>query len=457
MRAVRPATVAIVAGVTILVVAVALAAYAITFHVRSSSSATPRPITSTVSAGALGSATRPAPSASTSTPPPPTPAYVSSAVAAALQAPALGRHVLAEIADASSGAVLLDDGSTQLAAPASTAKIATAAAALLVHKPTDRITTTVVAGATPGEIVLVGAGDPTLSGAAAGTPPLYTNAARLSDLVTQVKSAGTAVTHVLVDDALFSGPTVSPGWLPEDVPSDYASAVTAVMADGGRDSPTAPVRSGAPDLGAGVELAAQLGLPGTAVSRGAAPAGARVLARVQSADYADLVRQMLVDSDNVIAETLARQVALAGGQPASFSGAVAAVRAVLTRAGVDIGAGMLDGSGLAAGDRLRPADIVAVLHLVATTDVLRPVVDGLPVGGWDGTLASRFSAPAAQAVAGLVRAKTGTLTGVSTLAGFVTQADGRVLSFSLVADRTGPSASDTANAEAALDDVIAGL
>ncbi|MEW5629237.1 D-alanyl-D-alanine carboxypeptidase, partial [Streptomyces hydrogenans] len=65
---------------------------------------------------------------------------------------------------------------------------------------------------------------------------------------------------------------------------------------------------------------------------------------------------------------------------------------------------------------------------------LRPLLTGLPVGGFTGTLAGRYGQ--APAGAGLVRAKTGTLTGVNTLAGTVVTTDGRLLAFAFLAGRT---------------------
>ena len=129
----------------------------------------------------LGALATPAPPATTDAPPPSADA-VSSALSALLADANLGPHVLAQVTDAATGQVLFDQGRGTAAAPASTAKIATAAAVLATHASTDRITTTVVAGASAGQIVLVGAGDPTLSGAAPGTDTPYAGAARISDL-----------------------------------------------------------------------------------------------------------------------------------------------------------------------------------------------------------------------------------------------------------------------------------
>jgi D-alanyl-D-alanine carboxypeptidase/D-alanyl-D-alanine-endopeptidase (penicillin-binding protein 4) len=325
---------------------------------------------------------------------------------------------------------------------------------LTVHRATDRLTTRVVAGRN-GAVVLVGGGDPTLSGARPGQAPPYENAARISNLAAQLRRAHLHPRAIVVDDSLFTGPAVSPAWAPEDVPSGYASAITAVLADGGRAAPSDYIRSAQPDLAAGRELAAALGSPRLPVSRGHAPPGARQLATVSSAPIGVLVEQMLQTSDNVIAECLARQVALAKHQPASFTGAAAAVRAVLTRLGVDPGPGMEDGSGLAARDRLAPRSLVDVLRLAAgrAHPQLHAVVAALPVAAWSGTLAGRYVQGAARGAAGRVRAKTGSLSGVATLAGLVHDRSGRLLAFALMADRT----QSTFDAETAEDAIAARL
>jgi D-alanyl-D-alanine carboxypeptidase/D-alanyl-D-alanine-endopeptidase (penicillin-binding protein 4) len=303
--------------------------------------------------------------------------------------------------------------------------------------------------------VLVGGGDPTLSGAAAGQPTPYTGAARITDLASELRRAHVQPTRIVIDDSLYSGPTVSPAWAPEDVPSFYASAITPLMADGGRAAPRAFERSAEPDVAAAHELAAALGQRSLPVVRGRAPVGGELLAQVQSAPIGTLVEQMLESSDNVIAECLARQVAIAEHQPASFAGGVRAVRGVLTRLGLRPGAGLVDGSGLAARDRLTATALVAVLRLVAGPQrpALHTVVADLPVAAWSGTLAGRYLRGPTHRAAGIVRAKTGTLTGVSTLAGVVHDRSGRLLAFAFMV--TG--AEDTAAAESGLDALAANL
>jgi D-alanyl-D-alanine carboxypeptidase/D-alanyl-D-alanine-endopeptidase (penicillin-binding protein 4) len=398
-------------------------------------------------AGEEASAAAAPPSSASAAAPLPSPTGVAAALQGPLADPLLGTRVLVEVRDVASGEVLASHGAATPAPPASTAKLATALAVLAVHRTTDRITTRVVAGASAGTVVLVGGGDPTLTAAAPGTSGPYPGAAHVTDLARQLR--GVRVTQVEVDDSLFTGPAVSPYWAPEDVPSDYAAAITSSTVDGGRDTPTSEQRSIAPDLAAGVALAAALGVH--RVTRGIPPQHARTLASVESAPIGTLVEQMLQLSDNVIAESLARQVALAEHQPVSFAGAAAAVRGVLGRLGVPIGTGLVDGSGLAAGDRLS-ADTLNRLLLLATKRTT--VLDMLPVAAWSGTLADRFLRSAG---AGVVRAKTGTLTSVSTLAGLVHDKDGRLLAFALLADRVGPTTEDTNQAEAALDRTVNAL
>jgi D-alanyl-D-alanine carboxypeptidase/D-alanyl-D-alanine-endopeptidase (penicillin-binding protein 4) len=397
------------------------------------------------------------PPSARSTPPAaplPVAARVRAALASLVSAPALGDRLRARVVDVATGTVLYDRGGAAPTTPASTAKVLTAAAVLSVRRTTDRITTRVVAGA-GGAIVLVGGGDPTLTGAAPRKPSRYQDAARISELAAQLRAADVRPTSIVVDDSLFSGPTVSPAWAEEDVPSDYASAITAVLADGGRAAPDDADRSAHPDLAAGRALATALGRPKLPVSQGHAPAGGQVLATTASAPIGTLVEQMLQTSDNVIAECLARQVALAEHLPASFVGSARAVRTVLTRLGVDPGAGMVDGSGLAASDRLSAATLAEVMRLAAggPRPGLRAVVVALPVAAWSGTLVDRYLSGATRSAAGVVRAKTGTLTGVSTLAGTVHDRSGRLLAFAFLADR----ADVAEDAEPALDALAARL
>ncbi|MEI4273524.1 D-alanyl-D-alanine carboxypeptidase/D-alanyl-D-alanine-endopeptidase [Klenkia sp. LSe6-5] len=369
-----------------------------------------------------------------------------------LTVPALGSGLSAEVVDVATGAVLLDTDAADPGTPASTTKLLTGLAALTVLGPGATIPTTVVAGTDPGQVVLVGGGDPTLS--TTSPSQSYPGAPTVADLAAQVQAAlaGTPVTSVVVDGALFTGPLTAPGWGSGDAPSTYAAPVTAAAVDGARVAPGLSQRSGQPGTDAGRALATALGAPGAPVSLGTAPAGARVLGTVQSAPVERLVEQALTASDNLLAEVLARHVALATGQEASFAGAAAAVTAAVTAAGfTTTGLSLSDGSGLSTADRIPARLLVDVLEAAAddSLPVAGALLSGLPVAGYTGTLADRGDADPATAP-GAVRAKTGTLSTTSALAGLVVTVDGRLLAFALLADGT---PGDVAAAEAALDAV----
>ncbi|SFK88897.1 D-alanyl-D-alanine carboxypeptidase / D-alanyl-D-alanine-endopeptidase (penicillin-binding protein 4) [Geodermatophilus ruber] len=374
-----------------------------------------------------------------------------------LSVPALGGGVSAQVVDVATGELLLDRDGDDPATPASTAKLLTAVAALTTLGPEETLETTVVAGAGPGEVVLVGGGDPTLSRTAPSQT--YPGAATMADLAEQVRAAlpaGTEVTRVVVDNSLFSGPLTADGWGPDDAPSSYAAPITAAAVDGARVEPGGLARSGQPGLDAGMALADALGVPGATVALGDAPVGAGALGTVASAPIARLAEQAVSQSDNVLAEALARHVALARDLPATFEGAAEAVTGAVAEAGFDTaGLELADGSGLSLRDRIPVALLADVLVGAATgaPAEISAMLSGLPVAGYDGTLAERGDEDPATAP-GAVRAKTGTLLGVHALAGTVVTADGRLLVFAVIADE---APGDRAAAEAALDDVAAAL
>jgi D-alanyl-D-alanine carboxypeptidase/D-alanyl-D-alanine-endopeptidase (penicillin-binding protein 4) len=384
----------------------------------------------------------------------PDPAVLSSRLTPLLAAAGLGTGVSAEVVDVASGDVLLDLDASDPAVPASTAKLLTTAAALVALDPADTLKTTVVAGATPGEVVLVGGGDPTLS----RTSPsqTYPGAATVADLATQVVAAlpaGTPITRVVVDNSLFSGALTAPGWGTGDAPSTYAAPVTATAVDGARVSPGSQARSGQPGIDAGSALADALGAPGAAVVLADAPAGAKTLATVESAPIGRLVEQTLSMSDNMLAEALARHVAIATDHPATFEGGAQAVTQALGEAGIDVtGVKLSDGSGLSQADRIPAGVLTDVVSSAAdgSLEGASALLSGLPVAGYDGTLFDRGDAGAAP---GTVRAKTVTLLGVHALAGTVVTVEGRLLAFAVIADGSGSEAA----AETALDDVAAAL
>ncbi|MCF7552504.1 D-alanyl-D-alanine carboxypeptidase/D-alanyl-D-alanine-endopeptidase [Pseudonocardia sp. WMMC193] len=333
--------------------------------------------------------------------------------------------------------------------PGSTGKLLTASAALLTLDPTDRLATRVVAGAEPGQVVLIGGGDPTLTALPAGRTGTYPDPARLDDLVALVKKAvgSQPITSVVIDTSLWTGPELAEGWDPADVAGGFVAPMVPLMLDGGRrvvteqDTP----RVADPATEAGRAFAQKLGV--TRVTEGTAPPNAKELGRVVSAPISSLVEHLMTTSDNVLAESLARTVALSRQADPSFTGSADAVLGALTQSGFDVtGAHMVDGSGLSTEDRV-PAPLLAALLQAAAAptgpddgpEFLRPIITGLPVAGGDGTLDDRFGTGNASVGRGVVRAKTGTLTGVSSLAGVVTDVDGRLLVFALMSNGESPA------------------
>ena len=410
-------------------------------------------------------AVKPAPAAATASPgivpvadsaTKPTPDRLAATLAPLVADPNLGA-LTGRITDAVTGAQLWAQGADVPMQPASTNKVLTTAAALLALDRDARLTTRVMASGQPGVVVLKGGGDPTLSAAPAGQDTWYRDAARISDLADQVRRSGIFVTTVQVDISAFSGPTMAPGWDPADIDGGDIAPMEAVMLDGGRTQPVSvdSARSMTPALDAGRALAVALKVDPAKVT--VLPAGTpsgQEIASVQSPPLIERLRQMMNESDNVMAESIGREVAAEQNRPQSFDGAVQAVLGQLDKAKIDTGnARLLDSSGLSVHDRLTAETLDGVVNAAAGTDQpkLRPLLDVLPIAGGSGTLSNRYlDTDGGRAAAGYLRAKTGSLTGTNALAGIVTDASGRVLTFAFISNNAGPTGRTAIDALAAV-------
>ncbi|MFJ9020716.1 D-alanyl-D-alanine carboxypeptidase/D-alanyl-D-alanine-endopeptidase [Streptomyces sp. NPDC102259] len=376
----------------------------------------------------------------------PTGTGLTGVLGALLGDPALGARRTAVVVDVATGKRLYGLGADEALTPASTTKIATALAALSAMGGEHRLTTRAALEPDTREVVLVGGGDPTLT-ARADAEGWADLRALAGSTAAALKKRGLTQVTLSYDTTLFAGSQVHPiGVNPNLAP------VTALSVDEGRtdDSTSGPTaRVSDPAADATRKFAAFLkaaGIKTSAPGLSKATTRAQTLATVSSPPLSVLVERMLTNSDNDIAEALARQTAVATGVRADFDGAGKAVRAQLKKLGLPLtGVRIKDGSGLDREDRLT-ANLLTAL-LVKAGDAgrpdLRPVLTGLPVAGFTGTLTSRYT----EGAAGVVRAKTGTLTGVNTLAGTVVDQDGRLLAFALLAADT----TDPAAAQAALD------
>ncbi|WP_430542503.1 D-alanyl-D-alanine carboxypeptidase/D-alanyl-D-alanine endopeptidase [Streptomyces iconiensis] len=372
--------------------------------------------------------------------PPPTSSALADTLEPLLKDGSLGSVRRASVVDVVTGRQIFSERASEPSTPASTVKLATAVAALTAAGEGHRVATRVVADGD--KVTLVGGGDPTL------TADDLAGLAR--DTAGALKKRGIDKVTLSYDTSLYSGTDQHPIG-----PNENLAPVTPLMLNEGRLAGTSRTGSGgeaehgpAPrtddPAGQAVEafgkrLAGEgVRIRGTATAR-EAPGAAEQVAVHRSATLGALVERMLTHSDNDIAEALARQTALAQGEPASFDGAGRAVERVLRRLDLPLkGAHFADGSGLDRDDRVSAGLLTQLLSRAADPGkpALRPVLTGLPVAGFTGTLGGRYGGERGEPGAGLVRAKTGTLTGVNTLAGTVVDADGRMLAFAFMTTGT---------------------
>jgi D-alanyl-D-alanine carboxypeptidase/D-alanyl-D-alanine-endopeptidase (penicillin-binding protein 4) len=366
---------------------------------------------------------------------------------------------------ADTGDVLFDRSGSTPARTASVLKVFTAAAAIARLGPDFQITTSVYEGANPGTIVLVGRGDATLSALPAGQESFYPGAPKLQTLAENAVSQyaqrypGTPITHVVLDASYWSAADKwDSSWKRSEQTTGYHSEVTALQVDGDRADPRASTspRSTDPIARAGAAFVAALKAadptgdvvdPEVDTTIGNA-VGSTTLAEVTSQPLRVLIKQMLLVSDNTLAEMLARIVSKQSGMDGSAASLQQAIPSALVQFDVPAtGLTIRDGSGLSDLNAVPASTMTEFMRKVrdggAGLDVVR---DGLPVAGQSGTLASRFSGDNAVA-RGQVWAKTGWIDTAYTLSGYLNAADGTPLAFTFYAIGEGIGS----DARAALD------
>ncbi len=366
------------------------------------------------------------------------------------------------VINADTGEVLYAKRADELKRPGSGLKVLTAVAAIDVLGPDYRLTTQVVDSPVPGSVVLVGGGDATLSRLAPGEESFYPGAPRISELAAQTLAAynsahpGVPITEVVLD-ANYWNPSDSwdAGWKRSEQETGYQSEVTALQVDGDREDPatsTSP-RSTDPIGRAGAEFVSALGLEGVTVREGFAENGAPVLASVQSKTVKTLVKQMLLTSDNTLAEMLARVVSKESGLDGSAASLDKAFSRVLDKYGMDSREVTIrDGSGLSDDNAVSAGFMAEFMIKVADEKKLKDVFAGLSVAGKTGSLATRFTGDSAVAV-GHVYAKTGWLETAYTLSGYIDAEDESRLTFAFYALGEGI----TEGAKQAIDGLVAGV
>jgi D-alanyl-D-alanine carboxypeptidase/D-alanyl-D-alanine-endopeptidase (penicillin-binding protein 4) len=165
----------------------------------------------------------------------------------------------------------------------------------------------------------------------------------------------------------------------------------------------------------------------------------RLVAANRSAPLSTLAIRLMKDSQNQYAETLLKTLGAADGQVrgqaarGTATGGRMSARALLESWGMDA-SGLIqrDGSGLSRYDYVNAETLVAILsHVYHDTTLYGPFNASLPVAGHDGTLANRLKGTVAE---GRVQAKTGSMSNVRALSGYVSTADGEPLAFSILAN-----------------------
>ncbi len=329
--------------------------------------------------------------------------------------------------------------------PASNLKPLTASGAVALLGAGTRLATVVLAppgpggapvgstGTIDGDLVLVGGGDPVLT--TSGYEPyeglprnLLTPLELLADRV-----AATGVDRVtgsvVGDESRYDDVRDAPGWKPGYVSDGQVSRLSALVVDDGR-----PVSGGAePALQAAETFTALLEARGVTVDGtprvGVAPPGDVEVARVESPTVAELAEELVRFSDNTTAELLVKEIGVQRRGVGTTAAGTEELLAWAREVGVPVeGAVLADGSGLSRDDRLSCDAMVAVLE---TAGPDAPLASWLATPGAPGTLEDRMVGT------GLVerlRAKTGSLDGVRSLAGWLRTEPGRDVAFAVAAN-----------------------
>ena len=350
---------------------------------------------------------------------------------------AAGSVLAVEVRDAATHRLVFSRGGTRGLRGASTAKLFTSAVALQTMGGDHRLVTWVRLGPISGTdgirsatVSLVAGGDPLLASSDLDTLAQRTVAA--------LRSRGISKVSVTIDDTLFAPPTRPSGW-PDSYGRDVVRPVRALVRDGRllTDVSTDAGRY----FTARVAARGALGGPTVRASYGGrlhlSPARP-TLAATTGHTVEQSVRQMLLESDNQIAEMLFRLSALATGRSATWTGAQKTAMKVLGHLGVPLaGVRIIDGSGASRDSRLTARALTIVLERavdVRANPALAPLYVGraMPVAARSGTLAERFATTPSSCAAGKIVAKTGALHDVQALSGVTTGTDGHLKAFAIL-------------------------
>ena len=329
---------------------------------------------------------------------------------------------------------------------ASNTKLFTSAAALTRFGPDGTLGTEVLGdgqladdGVWRGNLYLRGGGDPTF-GSSTFTRKFYGGGATVQQLAKLIDAAGIArVTgHVYGDesrhDSLRGGPDSGYGVSIWVGPLSALSYNRGLATEGGSAFQTSPPAFAAARLDDALE-ARGIKVKGKPAAR-TAPGGLDVLASVDSPPMARIIKLMNKPSDNFFAEMLAKDVAMQVNGRGTTSAGAALIAGFARRLGS--GAQLVDGSGLARGNRASPYRVVRLLRAMYKREQEQSdaYIDSLSIAGRDGTLVDRMRRGPAR---DRCRGKTGTLSDVSALSGYCEVTSGNTWVYSILMNRVSPT------------------
>jgi D-alanyl-D-alanine carboxypeptidase/D-alanyl-D-alanine-endopeptidase (penicillin-binding protein 4) len=358
--------------------------------------------------------------------------------------------------------VQVDDAGTVVAAsnpgaslvPASNMKLVTAAAALDLLGAETRLTTRISTAGPPapdgtvvGDLFVVGGGDPVLSTdtyrradppapVPGGPAPVETDLEAVADRI--VASGVRRITGSVVGDGTrYDDVRTGPDWPPRFVADGTVASLGALVVNDARTvdpvTPGGPPGEAAPDPAAHAAdvFTRLLQARGVVVDgpprSGPAPPTAVTVLDVPSPTVSELVGQTATFSDNTASELLLKEIGRTTAGAGSTVAGATAVGAWLRSEGLPVeGVFQADGSGLSSLNRLTCTFLIALLE---RDGVDGPIAAALARPGRPGTLDDRLLAPDLR---DRVRAKTGSLNAVTSLAGWTTGADDRPLSFAVI-------------------------
>lgn len=353
------------------------------------------------------------------------------------------------VVNPATGDTLFSRNASKLFMPASNEKIITGSIALALLGPDYRYKTAFVSrgairdSALDGDLIVIGRGDPTVSNHAQGNAMSWM--ARIADSL-----AARGIKKV--NGALVRGGNAFPdsiygyGWEWDDLTTESGAPIDELLYNEGMT--TMPARVNGRDTTIDIAtrtpgrtyleaLSSALSARGIAIGRGVSDSVAEINASgldtlfvVSSPPLRDILKLLEKPSQNQIAEILIHTIGLEKtGVGTADSGAAVIRRQLLSWGAERDGFRVYDGSGLSRHDLVSPETIVRTLVTIQRDTAFQAFYDALPIAGVDGTLRTRMvSTPAA----GNMHAKTGTLQFVRSLSGYVNDADGDRLVFSLL-------------------------